>query len=987
MENVSKKKIVPIKDIDVRRIVSGQAITDLASAVKELIDNSLDAGGRSITVRLVNNGIDKIEVDDDGTGVALKSRQYIATKHATSKIASFEDLYSDENLEPPSLGFRGEALFCLCNISQNIVITTKTAEERVGQKLEFNRDGTLDESKVECIAKKVGTNVQIVKIFNNLPVRRMDFTKRIKSQRQRLLKLIQGYAVLCVGVKFSLIDVKKGKSDVILSTTATSRSVENTVSSVLGAKFLMGLIRINIDLQSILVNTKKEPHSESKKSNQIETSKQAKIEGLISTNPVDKDCARDLQFFSINDRPVDLPKMTRLLAEVWRSSESTTAASKRPACVLKLTLPRSQFDVNVDPSKREVILVEEQKINDLLREALIERWSTASSEATFVTNHVGTPKQKNVISPAISREKFDFRQFMNSNNSTSKQSRTIQSEMSRKMNSVKELNSTSANQHEQWRRAKRDFNTAVVSPQEEDNKLKRSKVQQCELYFSNSLISSESNDDTKESPKDQKDSISKNLIQQTPCSAAIISWKDRKRARKEDQTFSEEPIAKQSKQKQSVEREIEKACATISDVKENKLYSLANNQAMNEEPIEKQSKQNQSVLQDIQAEKVCKTRRDAKENNVHSENNTVNEVTWHSFQSTDDVIMKASLAKNSLNKMRKALLKSKGQRHRSFKIKTESQKEQDETDIPCTPPPVDDLIGEDESITPKLLNENEEDDKITLCKQDFLKMSVIGQFNLGFILARCPNNHLWILDQHGCDERYRLEHLAENTVIHQQSLLSPLPLELSPIEENCILDHLDLFQKNGFRFKCNPEHPIRHRLSLTALPHSGSGTDGRQAVQFGKDDISALCNILLCSDDDIIGGYGCGVNGSSSNGNNAVRRYVSATNKSAKTIRLPKAIAMFASRACRASVMIGTPLSRKEMINIVQQMHSVDSPWVCAHGRPTIRLVKNLNEYLVQDDLGDTKYIANPCLGVWTQIDDGSESSDNSNDLEVLEEV
>ena len=117
---------------------------------------------------------------------------HLCQKHATSKIASFEDLYSDENLEPPSLGFRGEALFCLCNISQNIVITTKTAEERVGQKLEFNRDGTLDESKVECIAKKVGTNVQIVKIFNNLPVRRMDFTKRIKSQRQRLLKLIQG---------------------------------------------------------------------------------------------------------------------------------------------------------------------------------------------------------------------------------------------------------------------------------------------------------------------------------------------------------------------------------------------------------------------------------------------------------------------------------------------------------------------------------------------------------------------------------------------------------------------------------------------------------------------------------------------------------------------------------------------------------------------------------------------------------------------------
>ena len=112
-------------------------------------------------------------------------------KHATSKISSFEDLYSDDNPEPPSLGFRGEALFCLCNISQNFIITTRTAEERIGQKLEFNRDGTLNDSKVEYIPKKVGTSVQIHKIFSNLPVRRMDFTKRIKSQRARLLKLMQ----------------------------------------------------------------------------------------------------------------------------------------------------------------------------------------------------------------------------------------------------------------------------------------------------------------------------------------------------------------------------------------------------------------------------------------------------------------------------------------------------------------------------------------------------------------------------------------------------------------------------------------------------------------------------------------------------------------------------------------------------------------------------------------------------------------------------
>jgi hypothetical protein len=170
---------------------------------------------------------------------------------------------------------------------------------------------------------------------------------------------------------------------------------------------------------------------------------------------------------------------------------------------------------------------------------------------------------------------------------------------------------------------------------------------------------------------------------------------------------------------------------------------------------------------------------------------------------------------------------------------------------------------------------------------------------------------------------------------------------------------------------------------LKAQIDVGSGQD-EKAVQFGKEDISVLCNILLESEGEI-SGYGCGVNSNSSKGNNAVRRYINVTNKS--TIRLPKAIAMFASRACRQSVMIGTSLSHKEMRSIVQQMHTVQSPWVCAHGRPTMRHVRDLNNYLVKDDSWDNRYIANPCLGVWTQMDDSGESSNGSNELEVLEEL
>jgi len=440
--------------------------------------------------------------------------------------------------------------------------------------------------------------------------------------------------------------VKKGKSDVILSTSSTSKSIENTVSSVLGAKFLIGLAKIDIDLNGIVEkNQSRAPW---------------KIEGLISTNPMDQDCARDLQFFSINDRPVDLPKITRVLGEVWRSCE-TTSTSKRPACILKLTLPRSQFDVNVDPSKREVILVEEQKISDILRETLLERWS-ASSKAMFLTNQVEKTPRKS----GTSSERLDFFQFTHSK--TPRHSKIIQSEISRKIDSLKELDSVSSNRQERYE--KRDF-TAIVSPQEED---------------SNKLTTVQNEQDTPRTFKNNQNCTaeasnekitSTNLTHET-YSSAIFSWKNKKRTREETPTL---------------------------------------------QPA-KQPKQN------LQQEKT-------------SVNETMldgNQVTWHSFRSTEDIMSKASLAKDNLHEIRQYL---KVKRH--YKSK-DSHKEQDETNIPCTPPPIDDLIGE-ETITPKLLSE--EDGKVTLCKQDFLHMDIVGQFNQGFILARCPNNHLWILDQHG----------------------------------------------------------------------------------------------------------------------------------------------------------------------------------------------------------------------------------------------
>jgi DNA mismatch repair protein PMS2 len=263
---------------------------------------------------------------------------------------------------------------------------------------------------------------------------------------------------------------------------------------------------------------------------------------------------------------------------------------------------------------------------------------------------------------------------------------------------------------------------------------------------------------------------------------------------------------------------------------------------------------------------------------------------------------------------------------------------------------------------------------ISLSKEQFRKdMKIIGQFNLGFILARCRNNHLWILDQHACDEKFNFEHLCRTTVLHEQKLLAPMSLELSAAEEACILDHMSVFEANGFRFAFDPQAPLRRRLSLTALPHSGA-QDGRKAVQFGKDDVSALCAILSEGSSYDAGDGGTGTDGSGKYGNNAVRRYASTNTQSDSAdrilARLPKAIAMFASRACRTSIMIGTSLSHKEMEKVVQRLADLEHPWSCAHGRPTMRHVGNVLPLFLEDEQKAVAHIAGPTATVLPMTQD-----------------
>jgi DNA mismatch repair protein PMS2 len=139
-------------------------------------------------VRLFNQGMDIIEVSDDGCGVPPASRPLLATRYATSKIRNFEDIYKGSGL---SMGFRGEALFSLACLSENLVVATRTAQEEVAQKLEFRRDGSLNVASIQPLPRKMGTTVAVVKPFRALPARRADMARRIRAERAKLFRLME----------------------------------------------------------------------------------------------------------------------------------------------------------------------------------------------------------------------------------------------------------------------------------------------------------------------------------------------------------------------------------------------------------------------------------------------------------------------------------------------------------------------------------------------------------------------------------------------------------------------------------------------------------------------------------------------------------------------------------------------------------------------------------------------------------------------------
>ena len=313
-----------IEKSSVHNICSGQVIVTLATAVKELVENSIDAGANAIHVTFREYGAKAIEVSDNGKGISEENFAGLTLKHHTSKIQDFEDI-SDVS----TFGFRGEALSSLCALGNFSVLTSTGA---LGTNLLYDKDGNITKSNHH--ARPKGTTVVIENLFHSLPVRHKEFLKNIKKEFHKAIDALQAYAMVSLNIRIHCLNIVKKRKQVIFSTQGKSTLKDNIID-VLGCSIFKNLVAIDFN-ESIF-----------------------HVHGYIS-KPLPKHGrgSADKQYFFINGRPCDHEKLSKTVNNSFKLHEKF----QYPICILVIDIAKVNIDVNVTPDKRKLFVDNENHL-------------------------------------------------------------------------------------------------------------------------------------------------------------------------------------------------------------------------------------------------------------------------------------------------------------------------------------------------------------------------------------------------------------------------------------------------------------------------------------------------------------------------------------------------------------------------------------------------------------------------------------------------
>ncbi|MGA9099895.1 MAG: DNA mismatch repair endonuclease MutL [Methanotrichaceae archaeon] len=330
------QKIRLLDEDTINKIAAGEVIERPASVVKELVENSIDAGATRILIEVEDGGKSLVKVTDDGCGIDQEDLSLAFQKHATSKISGAEDL---GNIS--TLGFRGEALASIASVAGSVEVHTKPRSALTGTFMLIENGKTTQVKEIGC---PIGTSIAVRNLFSNVPARRK-YLKSPSDELARIIGLVQELAVINHEISFELFT---GKRTIFKS--HKSSSWDDALLKILGLEAVKGLIPFEAEI------------------------KDCRITGAVG-DPLTTRSSPDWIYLYVNRRSVTSKALLSALREAYRT---LIPLGKNPIAVVSIEISPALIDVNVHPAKKEIRFLKEDEIAALLTNAVIKALQSRS---------------------------------------------------------------------------------------------------------------------------------------------------------------------------------------------------------------------------------------------------------------------------------------------------------------------------------------------------------------------------------------------------------------------------------------------------------------------------------------------------------------------------------------------------------------------------------------------------------------------------------
>jgi len=352
--------IVLLDDLTINKIAAGEVIERPASVIKEMVENSIDAGANNITVEIKNGGISFIKVTDNGKGIAQDDLEIAFERHATSKIRTADDLDV-----VTSMGFRGEALASIAAIA-NVEMVSKTEEQQVGYKVVVEAGDILSKEEIGC---QKGTSITVRNLFFNTPVR-YKFLKKDYTESGYIEDVITRIALVNPNIAIKLINTGK----TVIQTNGNG-DIKSVIYSIYGKDVATGVMPVEYAYDDIQVS------------------------GVIGKPEIARS-NRSNQLFFVNKRYI---KDKTLSAATEQAYKGLIPIGKFGFVVLNITMNPAKVDVNVHPAKLEVRFEDESKIFQSIYHAIKDTLLKGELVASTEKQEINQNKEE------ISKGLYDFR--------------------------------------------------------------------------------------------------------------------------------------------------------------------------------------------------------------------------------------------------------------------------------------------------------------------------------------------------------------------------------------------------------------------------------------------------------------------------------------------------------------------------------------------------------------------------------------------------